>query len=98
MRLDVSHEAFDQAKKRAEKVGLEVLGDIHSHCYDRKAFNGNDCGPSEIDLDECIPPRRITGGQTTIFGICTIWKRPKTVRSRIRFWPEIPKIDTNIEA
>jgi proteasome lid subunit RPN8/RPN11 len=95
--LDINYQSFDLAKKHADSMGLEVLGDIHSHCYDKLAVNGNDCGPSEIDLDQCIPPRRITAGQTTIFGICTIWKRPKTMRSRIRFWPQIPQIDTHIE-
>lgn len=72
-----------EAQKTAKSIGLQVIGDIHSH-------PSGECGPSECDIDSQ------TASSAEIFGICGITKTRRGLRSRIRFWPSLRTIRTKV--
>lgn len=79
-------------KQIALDRGLEVLGDIHSHCFEDRM----DCIPSEHDLDHPEIMEFLSEGEESFQAICTVWKTPKTKRAAIRLWPIFKKIKTKL--
>jgi hypothetical protein len=79
----VSHPAWrEEAQAIADSEGLEVVGDIHSHCYRVKGEHERGREPSETDWVKS-PPR-------WLIGICTVSKGKKGVRSSVAFWDAAP--------
>jgi len=84
----VSEGAWAAARLTANWQGLDVVGDLHSHCY-----KGNrpviDCAPSQIDLERFE--------RAYIQGIMSITRLPGgKLRTRCRFWASGPVTDTVI--
>jgi len=88
---------FETAHEMAETLGLVLLGDIHSHCYDipkgeEGPMPGSD--PSEADWEWAFGMKHLTGGKYRVFGIVRVMRKDGRTGCRTRFWPavDLPKI------
>jgi len=74
----VSEGAWVAARLTADWQGLEVVGDLHSHCYKGKG-PVTDCAPSQTDLERFE--------RAYVQGIMSITRLPGgKLRTRCRFW------------
>ncbi len=80
---------FEAAQKIADLQGLEVLGDIHSHCYDFAECDDIGPYPSEQDWDGGQILRNLTLGEYRLIGIVRVLKKGDRMACRSRFWPAI---------
>jgi len=77
----------EEVEAYADSTGLEVVGDIHSHCYRSPA---SDRAPSETDWNGI-------SGRPWVLGICTVVMRGRGRRQKlswasVRLWPWIPQV------
>jgi hypothetical protein len=72
----------------ALEQGWELLGDLHTHCYESNSDGFSDPAPSYQDYDRFHEVRKIAPFQ--IFGICVLQKYGRKMYSRITFWPAAP--------
>jgi len=96
MSVDIPMRWWKEAQKYADNRAFEVLGDLHSHCFDLEDVREYDASPSEGDIDRSMSLLKLTGGEEAVFGICTINEYPRQKRARFRFWPLIAKVETQI--
>ena len=83
------------AKRFAADNCYEILSDLHSHCYESDCEP--DVGPSCSDLDYSTWITLLCDGQPGVMGICMVQKvADGKMRSKIRFWPIVQKIQTEI--
>lgn len=81
---------YEAAEKLAKQFKLEVLGDIHTHCYDSSKVVGvPGAHPSEIDWIGAESLRLQTGGKYRLMGIVRVLKKGKRMLCTVRFWPAI---------
>jgi len=80
---------FETATKLANLQGYEVLGDIHSHCYDFAEYDDIGPYPSEQDWDGGKILRNLTFGEYRLIGIVRVLKKGDRLACRSRFWPAI---------
>lgn len=86
--VNVDQNWFETAHEMALTFGLEVLGDIHSHCYDVYEEGGNPgTDPSEADWEWAEEMKNISGGKYRLLGIVRVLKKGDKVSCRARFWP-----------
>lgn len=79
---------FADANRLAQHLGLEVLGEIHSHCYE-KTENYPGLEPSEDDWDRGDALLVLTGGEFRLMGIVRVLREGSKLACRTRFWPAI---------
>ncbi len=88
--VHVEYSWFTPAAAVAEGLGLEILGDIHSHCYDEELEFEPGLDPSEDDWDWQNRIRRDTGGQYQFMGIVRVLKKKdRRLHCSTRFWPAV---------
>ena len=79
---------FETAQEMAEMLELEVIGDIHSHCYEEiDSTAGTD--PSEADWEYAESQRLESAGIYRLMGIVRVLKKGDKLSCRTRFWPAI---------
>lgn len=80
---------FETAQEMANTLNLEVLGDVHSHCYvvEEDGMAGTD--PSEADWEWAQAMRYVSGGKYRLLGVVRILKKGGKVSCRTRFWPAV---------
>lgn len=66
---------FVDAGKLADALGLEILGEIHSHCYDEADGPAPGTEPSELDWDRGHALLNLTGGGFRLMGIVRVLKK-----------------------
>lgn len=88
-RVNTKMSWFEDAYKLAQGLGLEVLGEIHSHCYDTSIEGYPGVDPSETDWDRSHILREITGGKFRLMGIVRVLKKGGKLSCRSRFWPAV---------
>lgn len=89
-RVDVQPGWFDTASEMAITDGMEVLGDIHSHCYDTVDEGAADTTPSEADWKWAEAMSTVTAGKYRIMGIVRVQKSSTGTKTcHNRFWPAI---------
>ena len=79
---------FETAQEMANTLNLEVLGDMHSHCYyEIDGFAGTD--PSEADWEWAESLKLISGGKYRLLGIVRLLEKGGKTRCATRFWPAV---------
>jgi hypothetical protein len=79
----VSNPAWrEEAQAIADSEGLEVVGDLHSHCY--RVRQGHERGREPSERDWSVSP------VPWVLGICTVSKSPTDVWCSIAFWDSFP--------
>ena len=88
--VNVDQNWFETAQEMANTLNLEVLGDIHSHCYaaDEDGF-GAGTDPSEADWEWAEAMKTISGGKYRLLGIVRVLKKGNKLSCRTRFWPAV---------
>ena len=77
-----------EAEAIADSEGLQVVGDIHSHCWRVRKFHERGREPSETDWRNAPVP--------WVLGICTVSKSSTEVWSSIAFWDSFPMADVEL--
>ncbi len=86
--VNVQPNWFETAQEMAGMLKLEVLGDIHSHCYEEiDSHAGTD--PSEADWEYAEQKRILSGGKYRLMGIVRVLKKGDKLSCRTRFWPAV---------
>ncbi len=80
---------FDEAHKIAQLSGIDVVGEIHSHCYDTEIEDYPGLDPSEDDWDRASALHHATRGQFALMGIVRVLKKGGRLSCRSRFWPAV---------
>lgn len=76
------------AEEHASEVGLSIVGDIHSHCFDSKY--GGDHSKSERD--------HAWGHKLRVQGICRVIEHAKKRRrATVKFWGPTTPVDFRLE-
>lgn len=88
---------FYDAQKLAEEKDVIILGDIHSHCIDRKGNKDVDSSPSEADWDGGGWLCSISSLKNPVFGILSVYETKVGHRTRLRLWPKIEKIAVRLK-
>lgn len=79
----MSYKDYDVAKILAKEKNLQVIGDIHSHCF---KFPVSDAAPSEADWRGTWALQLGCTIKKPIFGILKIDKLNERFRTRFTFW------------
>ena len=82
--VSVNHTWYDILNCGYQREGLQVIGDLHSHCYAHPII---DAAPSETDWEQVngLP------SSCTLHAVCAITQKENGKRrARFRFWPRIP--------
>jgi proteasome lid subunit RPN8/RPN11 len=77
-----------EAEAIADSEGLQVVGDIHSHCWRVRKVHERGREPSETDWRSSPVP--------WVIGICTVSKSPTEVWSSIAFWDSFPLAEVEL--
>lgn len=78
-------EVLAEANEYAKEHDMQVLGDIHSHCYDSEFVSHGGTDRARSEADHYYAPLFI------VQGICVVTKYPKVVRASVKWWgPAIP--------
>jgi hypothetical protein len=88
-RVNTKMSWFNDALNLAQLEGLEIIGEIHSHCYDVETEGYPGLDPSEDDWDRGAALRHITGGQFALMGIVRVLRKAGKLSCRSRFWPAV---------
>jgi hypothetical protein len=80
---------LNDAHRLAQGLGLEVLGEIHSHCYDVELEGAGGLDPSEADWDRANQMKAATKGRFRLMGIVRVLKKGEKLGCRCRFWPAV---------
>jgi proteasome lid subunit RPN8/RPN11 len=88
--INVDYSWFTRAAAVATGLDLEILGDIHSHCYDEHLDFLPGLDPSESDWDWQNQIRRDTAGRYRLMGIVRcLKKKDGRLDCATRFWPAV---------
>ena len=87
--VDAKPAWLEDAHRLASGIGLEVVGEIHSHCYNAADGPYPGLDPSEADWDRGAALRLATAGRYRLMGIVRVLKRGPKYHCRTRFWPAI---------
>lgn len=87
--VNANYSWFKPAHTLAAGLGVEILGDIHSHCYDESLEVGSDLSPSESDWHWQNQIRHDTGGRYRYMGIVRVLKKGTKLTCSTRFWPAV---------
>lgn len=80
---------YQHAEKVAALKGLEVVGDIHSHCRESDK-HVDEHAPSQVDWEQL-------GHEGRVLGICAITKLPSgQMRASIEFWHGNPRAEVEL--
>ena len=93
-RVDVQPGWFETAAEMAVTDGMEVIGDIHSHCYEAIDEGGADTTPSKDDWKWAEAMSTVTFGKYRIMGIVRVQKSREKVICSNQFWPAIELFKT----
>jgi proteasome lid subunit RPN8/RPN11 len=77
-----------EAEAIADSEGLQVVGDIHSHCWRVRKVHERGREPSETDWRNSPVP--------WVIGICTVSKSPTEVWSSVAFWDSFPMAEVEL--
>lgn len=77
-----------EAEAIADSEGLQVVGDIHSHCWRVRKVHERGREPSETDWRNAPVP--------WVLGICTVSKSRTKVWSSIAFWDSFPMAEVEL--
>ena len=80
---------LEDAHRLATGLGLEVIGEIHSHCYDVETEGAGGLDPSEADWDRASQLLAATRGRFRLMGIVRVLKKGEKLSCRSRFWPAV---------
>ena len=80
---------FETAQEMANTLNLEVLGDIHSHCYIVEEDGTAGTDPSEADWEWAESMKQVSGGKYKLLGIVRVLKKKGKMSCRTRFWPAV---------
>jgi proteasome lid subunit RPN8/RPN11 len=77
-----------EAEAIADSEGLQVVGDIHSHCWRVRKVHERGREPSETDWRNAPVP--------WVLGICTVSKSRTKVWSSVAFWDSFPMAEVEL--
>ena len=92
--VHVDYSWFTRAAAVATGLNVEILGDIHSHCYDAETEFRPGLDPSESDWDWQNRIRRDTKGRYRLMGIVRCLKKGRRIDCATRFWPAVELPET----
>jgi proteasome lid subunit RPN8/RPN11 len=83
-------------REATKQLDIDVVGDLHSHCYEVKPNETFDMAMSEADFGWAQHCQKIYWPTYSCTGIAVIHKKGEKLHSRTKFWPLTPEMHTKI--
>jgi proteasome lid subunit RPN8/RPN11 len=94
--VNVRDSWWKDARVIARGKKLSLLGDIHSHTYDKQWVPDKTCQPSTADLERFDFLRRKTRLPAPIFGIVCVYPSKRGYEAIFKFWPVVRNPDLKL--